>query len=98
MTYLRRLGSHFDLDYLKPTNLSRAVTVLRMTPAENSLAGEQFPPRRALDRRCGIDRRKRQLPIILDTRSSHARRMQPRRRDADTHPPEAVGVGIDVYA
>ena len=98
MTYLRRLGGHFDLVYLKPANLSRAVSLLRVPPAENILIQEQLPPRRALDRRCGVDRRKRQLPIILDTRSSHARRMQSRRRDVETHTHEMPGTGIDVYA
>jgi len=38
--------------------------------------------RRAEDRRSGIDRRKKQLPVLLDTRSKHDRRGIDNRRAA----------------
>jgi len=38
--------------------------------------------RRASDRRLGIDRRKQQVPVLLDTRSKHNRRAIDNRRSA----------------
>jgi hypothetical protein len=101
MAYLRQLSSHFDPVYLKPSNLQRVVQQWRTSPAPAYTPDEQQrPPRRQQDRRCGIERRSRQLPTLLDTRSPHARRKQNSRRLADgTFSLEGAGagVGIDVY-
>jgi hypothetical protein len=97
MAYLRQLSSHFDLVYLKPANLSRAITVLSTNPPAQQLPEQQQLVRRQQDRRCGIDRRSQQRPILLDTRSPHSRRKQRRRQqDAPLH--EESRAGIDVYA
>jgi hypothetical protein len=98
MAYLRRLSSHFDPAYIKPSNLGRAISVFRAKPLDIPFADQQPSLRRPLDRRSGIDRRSRQLPILLDTRSPHARRKQARRHDEDDQLREDVGRGIDVYA
>lgn len=97
MAYLRQLSSHFDPVYIKPANLSRAVTLLRAPTPDTSGSEQQLPPRREQDRRCGIDRRRQQHPILLDTRSTHARRKQHRRRQLDSFIYEESVVGIDVY-
>ena len=100
MAYLRQLSSHFDPVYVKPSNLSRAIRQWRMTPSPAYTPNEQQrPPRREQDRRCGVERRARQVATLLDTRSPHARRKQNSRRQQDgaMHYAES-GAGIDVYA
>lgn len=99
MVYLQRLSSYFDSAYVKPSNLNRAVNLLATSGAEVSVGDrQQSSPRRQQDRRCGVERRSRQRPIILDTRSPHARRQQSRRRQQDIQMEEDTGVGIDVFA
>jgi hypothetical protein len=97
MAYLRQLSSHFDPVYIKPANITRAVTLLRTNTIAPYSAEQQLPPRRKQDRRCGIDRRRQQRPILLDTRCPHARRKQYHRRQQDHFSSESVA-GIDVYA
>jgi hypothetical protein len=100
MAYLRQLSSHFDPVYIKPTNLSRTVSLWRTST--NSLSdngAQQYPPRRDQDRRCGIERRSRKAATLLDTRSPHARRkLNSRRQVDDSHCFEDSAAGIDVYA
>lgn len=99
MVYLRRLGSHFDPVYIKPATLSRAVSLLATSSIEVSVGVQQQPsPRREQDRRCGVERRSHQRPVILDTRSPHARRQQGRRRRHDVQQEDDPGLGIDVFA
>lgn len=98
MAYLRQLSSHFDPVYIKPANLSRVVSLWRTNQITVPAEPRQQPSRREQDRRCGIDRRHRQLPTLLDTRSPHARRKQSYRRQQDNYMDEESGAGIDVYA
>ena len=95
MAYLRKLGSHFDPVFIKPANLSRAVTLFRVHAAQIPDPEGQLLKRRQLDRRCGIDRRSQQQPILLDTRSPYSRRKINHRRTRDDNESAA---GIDVYA
>ena len=97
MAYLRQLSSHFDPVYIKPANLAKAVRQLQTTVNTNcALPEEQLPARRDQDRRCGIERRRRQLPVLLDTRTSQARRKVSARRQGDTYAGD-IRVGIDIY-
>jgi len=98
MAYLRQLSSHFDLVYLKPANLGRAITLLGTNPSAKQLPEQQQRARRHQDRRCGVERRCQQRPILLDTRSPHSRRKQSRRRQQDNPLHEESRAGIDVYA
>jgi len=56
--------------------------------------------RRQQERRRNADRRKQQLPVILDTRSSHDRRqIQNRRQTRISENPEINGLArLDLYA
>ena len=96
MAYLRQLSSHFDAVYIKPANLTRVVSLWRTSPNSTPSEEGQLPPRREQDRRCGLERRRRQSATLLDTRSHHARRKQSIRRQQDS----GIGAeaGIDVYA
>jgi len=54
---------------------------------------------RQRDRRCGVDRRRQQHPVLLDTRRSHVRRKQPRQHTLEDYDWRAdQATGIDVYA
>ena len=99
MAYVRQLNSHFDPVYIKPANLRRLASEWRLTATPAYAQDQQqWPARREQDRRCGIDRRTRQVPTLLDTRSPHARRKQSSRRDWDGQGTAVVTAGIDVYA
>lgn len=98
MAYLRQLSNHFDPVYIKPANLSRAVSLWRTGVVEMPAETRQRPPRRDQDRRCSIERRCRQFPIMLDTRSPRARRKQSSRRQQDSLVCVESVMGIDVYA
>lgn len=99
MAYLRQLSNHFDPVYIKPGNLAKALRQWQPTSA-SACAGEeqQLPPRRDQDRRCGIERRRRQVAVLLDTRTPHARRKVAMRRRYDGHHEQETRAGIDVYA
>ena len=98
MAYLRQLSRHFDPVYIKPANLTRVVSLWRTNPNFIPTETRPLPARREQDRRCGTDRRRRQLPTLLDTRSPHAQRKQVSRRQQDGVMQEESAVGIDVYA
>lgn len=98
MAYLRQLSSHFDPVYLKPANLAKAVRYWQTSiNTSYSQPQTQLPPRRQQDRRCGVERRQRQLPVFLDTRSPYARRKIAMRRQHDGESAHQVGTGIDIY-
>lgn len=61
---------------------------------------EPVRDRRQSDRRRGNDRRKKQLPVVLDTRSNHDRRDIENRRKTQTASNEkpAAPARINVYA
>jgi len=94
-------------DNRKPT-VARAVDSVAPYPSAHPVQiGERPQGRRQQDRnrrqgerRQGEDRRREQVPVILDTRSSHDRRALQNRR-ADRNGEEAVAVPqprINVYA
>lgn len=99
MAYLRLLGHHFDPVYLKSETLGRAVSLLYTPTTDTALDENRQAARRQQDRRCGVDRRRQQQPVLLDTRSPHARRQQSRRLNPNRMSGEDNDItGIDVYA
>ncbi len=88
-----------------PARTGRLEAVAQYPSAHPVQVGErradQRPPR--VDRRRGerrdADRRTRQIPVLLDTRSQHQRRaVQDRRRSGGETATTRRGTGIDVYA
>lgn len=99
MAYLRLLGHHFNPVYLKPDNLSNAISLLQASPDQTKKDKNRRTTKDQRDRRCGIDRRSQQQPVLLDTRSPHARRQRSRRVHLHRMSGEVTDIiGIDVYA
>jgi len=71
-------------------------------PARKTEGRNERAPRNPADRRKGKDRRQRQEPVVLDTRSGRERRAGPRRAD-ERQRQQATGAdkpvqGIDIKA
>lgn len=97
---IRELSRVFDPIYLKPKVVSRALAHMGRTPLQQSAAITPQLPRASTERR-QQDRRLRKTAVLLDLRSSQARRRSQGRRDLDrwsnaTH--STTLLGIDVYA
>ena len=89
MAFIRHIAKQFNLVYLKPSIVVRAVREL--TPAVKHHQGQQR--RQYEDRRCGLDRRQKNRHVLVNMRSSYSRRVQSSRRDREGNP-----LAIDVYA
>jgi len=92
MAIIRRITSNIVSTYVKPVAVKQVVKQLVTTT--QVYGQKQQPIRRQIDRRCGRDRRQQQRPILIDLRSSYARRVNCR-RDSETHTQQA---SIDTYA
>lgn len=88
MATIRRITGKIVSTYVKP------VAVKQLVSTAQANGQNKKPARRQIDRRCGRDRRQQQHPIIIDLRSSHARRLNSR-RDYEGMNDNA---GIDTYA
>ncbi len=92
MATIRRITGKIVSTYVKPIAVKRVVKQLVSTAQANGQ--NKRPVRRQIDRRCGRDRRQQQHPIIIDLRSSYARRLNSRRDYEDMND----NAGIDTYA
>lgn len=93
---LLRRTSSLSFKLVKPGRHSSLLNITAENPDNDNQ--QQPPRRRLLDRRCGIDRRSRQHPVLMDTRIPHARRKQRQRRYQDDPDSEQSSIGIDVYS
>jgi len=82
----------------RPVEKTETVSPIRKVDEERNPE-----PREKRDRRKGKDRRQRQVPVVLDTRSGRERRAGPRRaeerdreanQDASKKPPSSRGIDI----
>ena len=89
---LRRIQNNLNSAYICPTSASRKAQQLISQDSALLKSAEQ-QARREQDRRCGRDRRQSRQAVMLDLRSSYARRKSGRRtREMNRH-----GLGLDVY-
>ncbi len=94
MTIIRHIARQFDLVYLKPTNVTRAIQAMTLSPVP--LAQNQRYNNRRQDRRCGVERREQRTSAYLDLRSSHSRRKSLGRRDSHAGNEQST-ISVDVY-
>ena len=92
MAITRRISETLVSAYVKP----RVIKQFTRQLVSVALVGGTTPPqvRREIDRRCGVDRRQQQRPVLMDMRSAYARRIS-NRRDHETLDGQS---GIDTYA
>ena len=95
---IKHLTRGFDPRYIKPANVFRALETLLPPVQTNPAVKQQQQRTKWSDRRSGQDRRRRQHQVLLDLRSSSARRCSHGRRNHDYAAPEGNStIGIDVY-
>ena len=91
MAVIRQIKGRFVSAYVKPKMVAR--TVKQLMPDAQSDQLKYNAARRAIDRRCGRDRRQQDQAILINLRTSHARRKNGRRGSEDN-----TVHGIDIYA
>lgn len=94
MPLIKYIARQFDLTYIKPGNLARAVQDMKLVT--KPVLPREYARARQDERRCGIDRRQDRNSVLEDFRSPYPRRKSYCRRKngssiADTN------TGIDVY-
>ena len=112
MQWLKLVSEDGGVQRLKAVNRLPAraphVDAVPAYPATHSARSGEYPEpgrplkdRRQNERRQGGERRKKQVPIVLDTRSKHDRRALENRRDGNKRCEDktpAPRSGINVYA
>ena len=91
MAVIRQIKGRFVSAYVKPKMVAR--TVKQLMPGTQSDQLKYNAARREIDRRCGRDRRQQDQAILINLRTSHARRKNGRRGSEDN-----TVHGIDIYA
>lgn len=91
MVLMRLIANQFNLVYLKPSVMVRAISEL--APGTHHSQADQQQRRVNENRRCGLDRRQTKRHVMVNMRSSYSRRKHSSRRDMEDN-----AIGIDVYA